>query len=274
MSDQKPLSVEHETRAGEERMEELSPLAAAAEPGVETCPNCGAEMPEVYCGRCGQKGGTLNLPIRELVAEYLQEAFRLEGQLLHTLLLLVTKPGVVTADYLAGRRARYTSPVRLYIGASLVFFGLVLLTQSVDSSYYQTTELLHEDLARTTPRIFFFTLPLFALGLKLAYLRSGRPLVHHVIFALHLGATGMLLFLALLLVSKAYKLVWGVQDAAPFEVGWIYLAGPIVFAGYQFVGMHVVYPEGPFRTVLKFWLLILLVWPLALTIGAILSRLF
>lgn len=274
MAKPKSLFPDRGTRAIDDPFEELAPPAPLAEPVVELCPNCGAEVLEVYCGDCGQKRGTLNLPIRELVAEYLGEVFHLEGQLIRTLLLLATKPGVATVDYLAGRRARYTSPVRLYIGSSLVFFGLVLLTQSVDSGYYQTTELLREDLARTTPRILFFMLPLFALGLKLAYVRSGRPLVHHIVFALHLGATGMLLFVVLLFVSTVYKLMWGAETAAPFEVGWIYLAGAAVLAAYQFVAMHVVYPEGPLRTVLKFWLLMLLVWPAAFVLGTILSASF
>src|SRR4029453_9696672 len=39
-----------------------------------------------------------------------------------TLRLLFTRPGQLTAEMLAGRRARYIPPVRLYLVASVVFF--------------------------------------------------------------------------------------------------------------------------------------------------------
>ncbi len=42
----------------------------------------------------------------------------------HTLRLLMTRPGQLTVDFLEGKRARYISPVRLYLSASVVYFLL------------------------------------------------------------------------------------------------------------------------------------------------------
>ena len=43
-----------------------------------------------------------------------------DGRLSSTLRALIRRPGVLTHDFLEGRRVRYISPIRLYLTASLV----------------------------------------------------------------------------------------------------------------------------------------------------------
>ncbi len=45
-----------------------------------------------------------------------------DGRFARTLRLLLRRPGGLTLEVLEGRRARYVSPVRLYLAASLLFF--------------------------------------------------------------------------------------------------------------------------------------------------------
>ena len=123
-------------------MSHPAPLAqaAAAAPGEgsarlatvnpsERCENCGNEVVQRYCGACGQR---LDPPVHslwhfsQLAAEDLTHA---DSRLWRTLAALLFKPGHLTAEFLAGRRARYLPPVRLYLVLSLAFFLFAAATQ-------------------------------------------------------------------------------------------------------------------------------------------------
>jgi Protein of unknown function (DUF3667) len=86
------------------------------------CDNCGAPVPGRYCGNCGQR---LEPPIHtlwhftRLATEDLTHA---DSRLWRTLWALLFKPGHLTAEFLAGHRARYLPPVRLYLVLSVAFF--------------------------------------------------------------------------------------------------------------------------------------------------------
>ena len=106
-----------------------TPAAAPTEPPaapVEApppCANCGAPVPERYCSRCGQdRGRTPHVPLSELLGEAVSELFALDGRMARTVLPFFFRPGFLTAEYLAGRRVRYSSPLRLYLLTTLVFF--------------------------------------------------------------------------------------------------------------------------------------------------------
>jgi Protein of unknown function (DUF3667) len=68
------------------------------------------------------------VPPRPSLGELLGEAFAefsgWDGKLATTLRLLVTRPGQLTIDFLDGKRARYITPLRLYLSVSLVYFLL------------------------------------------------------------------------------------------------------------------------------------------------------
>lgn len=100
----------------------LDPLAAPPEESAR-CPNCGAVAGRSFCPECGQaRAHDLHVPFGEVAAEAIQETIGLESRLAATVPALLFRPGAVTADYLAGRRARYSSPLRVYLVASVVYF--------------------------------------------------------------------------------------------------------------------------------------------------------
>jgi hypothetical protein len=107
-------------------------VAAAVAPGGPTvrCDNCGAPVNARYCGACGQR---LEPPAHSLwqflqvAAEDLTHA---DSRLWRTLAALLFKPGYLTAQFLAGRRASYLPPVRLYLVLSVVFFIWISASQS------------------------------------------------------------------------------------------------------------------------------------------------
>jgi hypothetical protein len=89
------------------------------------CRNCDAPARDTYCSNCGQATALHPPTVREFTHEFLQHHVALDGSLWRTLKALLVKPGLLTADYFAGRRARYIGPLRLYLTASVVLFALV-----------------------------------------------------------------------------------------------------------------------------------------------------
>ena len=89
---------------------------------TERCPNCGSERVEHYCTACGQRAGDLRTPISEFLREAVDEVFSLDSRIWRTLIALFRHPGLLTADYWRGRRARFVTPLRLYLLVSFVAF--------------------------------------------------------------------------------------------------------------------------------------------------------
>ncbi|MDQ2665028.1 MAG: DUF3667 domain-containing protein [Gemmatimonadota bacterium] len=86
------------------------------------CLNCGTNMQLAFCPECGQPQVDSDPTFREFLHEVAEEFLHWDGKLGRTFRMLVTKPGALTNEYLAGRRVRYISPLRVYLTCSLLFF--------------------------------------------------------------------------------------------------------------------------------------------------------
>ena len=99
----------------------------SSEEGTPRCLNCGAELSGPYCSKCGQEDTELRVSLRRLGRDFLAEQLGLESKVPTTLWLLISKPGLLTKEYLAGRRVRSLLPLRLYLSASVIYFLLLSL---------------------------------------------------------------------------------------------------------------------------------------------------
>lgn len=87
------------------------------------CPNCEAEAPRRYCPECGQdQERSIRVSLGTLLPDAVEQAVSLDSRFGRTFGRLLFRPGRVTAEYLEGRRARYSSPVNVYLLASFLFF--------------------------------------------------------------------------------------------------------------------------------------------------------
>lgn len=94
----------------------------------EHCLNCGEPVAMNFCPRCGQENVQMVVPVKHLFGDVIDEIFKLDSRLFRTLKYLVTRPGFLTSEYIAGRRARYVAPFRFYFIISAVWFLLSSLT--------------------------------------------------------------------------------------------------------------------------------------------------
>ncbi|MFZ6649509.1 DUF3667 domain-containing protein [Undibacterium sp. TJN25] len=95
------------------------------------CANCAHPAPDNFCPACGQKTHIETPTLFEFIHEYLHHYVALEGTLTRTLWTLLTRPGHLTTEYVAGRRQRYIKPLQLYLTISFIFFVLLGLFGSV-----------------------------------------------------------------------------------------------------------------------------------------------
>lgn len=99
-----------------------SPLDVSHVPAGAACSNCGAALTGPYCSSCGQKTPQSDLTVREFLHEATAELTQLDGKVPRTLKALLLQPGRLTLDFLAGRRARWLPPLRLYLICSVAYF--------------------------------------------------------------------------------------------------------------------------------------------------------
>lgn len=86
------------------------------------CLNCGAHLTGQYCGQCGQRAVGRFISIWQLLRDAFGDLLELDSRLWRTMIPLLIRPGLLTKDYLQGRRARYMPPFRMYLVLSLLFF--------------------------------------------------------------------------------------------------------------------------------------------------------
>src|SRR5690349_6660924 len=96
-----------------------------------TCTNCGAALAGPYCGSCGQKTAALNPSIGDFLHELSHELLHVDGKIFRSLRVLVAAPGALTREQFQGRRARWVSPIRLYLTFSVAYFAIAALTPEV-----------------------------------------------------------------------------------------------------------------------------------------------
>ena len=98
------------------------------------CLNCGAVLDGRFCAECGQRDVPPYPSVRELALDAVTEFSGWDGRLSSTLRNLVRRPGLLTVEFLEGRRARYVSPLRLYLSTSLAYFLLAAAAPNIGLS--------------------------------------------------------------------------------------------------------------------------------------------
>lgn len=199
------------------------------------CLNCEAVLQGQYCHVCGQKAVSLNVGMHDFAHEAMHELSHVDGKVLLTLKLLVTKPGQLTKEFLAGRRARFISPVRLYLTCSLVFFTLAAILPGAmkdlvkvgpttkggsPTGLHGNTEFkrqlehglikasrepekLREAIMHNLPRAMFVLMPVFALLLWPFYRRQQAFYIPHLYYAIHIHAFAFLVWSIDLILARA-----------------------------------------------------------------------
>ncbi len=94
------------------------------------CPNCNAQLHGRFCTDCGQNQTHPDRSLALILSEFFDDLFSYQSRPFLTLFYLLFRPGVLTLEFFAGKRARYVHPFRLYLITSLSFFFVLSLQNS------------------------------------------------------------------------------------------------------------------------------------------------
>jgi Protein of unknown function (DUF3667) len=93
----------------------------------KSCLNCLTPLTGHYCSICGQKAH-VHRSVRGFLQDFVQGLFNFEGKIWRTLPMLAWRPGEMTRRYIAGERARFISPVALYLFTVFTMFAVLNFT--------------------------------------------------------------------------------------------------------------------------------------------------
>ncbi len=111
-------------------------LARAVEPGAgeaddghtheSNCLNCGAKLLGDFCHACGQRAH-VHRSLKGFFHDLLHGVLHFEGKIWRTLAKLIGNPGDLTRRYIDGERARYVSPIALFLFSVFMMFAVLSL---------------------------------------------------------------------------------------------------------------------------------------------------
>ena len=107
-------------------------LAKAVEPRTgpddghtheKNCLNCGSELVGEFCHACGQRAH-VHRTLHAFWHDLLHGVLHFEGKVWHTLPLLAWRPGELTRRYIDGERAKFVSPMALFLFSVFLMFAV------------------------------------------------------------------------------------------------------------------------------------------------------
>jgi hypothetical protein len=123
----------------------------AGEPGADghtderQCLNCGTPLQGDFCHACGQHAH-VHRTLTAFFHDLLHGVLHFEGKIWNTLPLLVWKPGDLTRRYIDGERARFVSPIALFLFTIFLMFAAVSLFSGMGELPAQAKAALQEEL--------------------------------------------------------------------------------------------------------------------------------
>lgn len=264
------------------------------------CTNCGAENVDVFCARCGEKQPSHHdLTVGHFTHDVVHELVHLDSKLFQTLKLLVVKPGFLTAEYFAGRKKRYISPIRLFLTLFAIQFlaftmykpaamydvvkftkfdksgNLEKLLERKAAKYKMTVEQHAERINhrwhKNLSLLQFMNIVGMAVALKLLYARRKRYFVEHLVFSAHYLSFTYLFGLVA---------IWPIYAVAGFEPGPLQqsvgVAGILVHMVYLYFAQRRFYGQSKGKAIAKTVLLWVGVWAVSVVLlsGALIAAIF
>ncbi|HSJ25086.1 MAG TPA: DUF3667 domain-containing protein [Longimicrobiales bacterium] len=92
-------------------------------PETASCVTCGTVLAGSYCHACGEKQrDASDLTLRAFAGYALEAVTNADARLYRTVRTLVTRPGLLTREYVAGRRKPYMEPLQLFLLVNVLYF--------------------------------------------------------------------------------------------------------------------------------------------------------
>ena len=242
------------------------------------CAGCGAAVTGRYCADCGEPTEPHDYSMKHFVEEVLETMAHVDGRVFASFRSVLTRPGQLAADFLAGRRKAQIGPVQMFVVCNVLYFLFLPLALQVPftSTLRMQTEnrpwrvmakhmvdakvaARHEEIEEYAAHfnetahlqghsLVMLMVPLFAIGAWALHPRARRYYAEHLVFSFY--AMGFLLLWMTVVtvpISQIYRLgvlaEWWRQNGSLLEVA---LDAPIAlgFIAYLATASARVYADG------------------------------
>ena len=129
-------------------------IAAAVEPDrgerahprvAGVCLNCGAALDGHYCANCGQSAH-IHKTVGAIFHDLMHNVLHLDGKLFRTLPELARRPGQLTRRYIDGERAKFISPLALFLFSALLMYATYSIFGKHEDGSRMTAQAAAEEL--------------------------------------------------------------------------------------------------------------------------------
>ncbi|MFT4834850.1 MAG: hypothetical protein ACI83W_001753 [Marinoscillum sp.] len=88
------------------------------------CLNCDYQLDPAfeYCPSCGQENNNNQVSFKSLISDFFSNYFSLDSRFGRSFKPFFIQPGLLTKEFIDGKRVKYANPIRLYLVISLVHF--------------------------------------------------------------------------------------------------------------------------------------------------------
>ena len=101
----------------------VEPDAGEGQVASGNCQNCGTALVGAHCHACGQKA-KVHRTLRAFGHDILHSALHFDGKIWRTLPMLFWNPGILTRRYVHGERAKFVSPLALFLFTVFLTFAV------------------------------------------------------------------------------------------------------------------------------------------------------
>ena len=98
----------------------------------QACLNCGTALVGEFCHACGQRAH-VHRTLTAFAHDLLHGVLHLDGKVWRTLPMLVRRPGELTRRYIDGERAKFVSPLALFLFSVFLMFAILTSTLNLNS---------------------------------------------------------------------------------------------------------------------------------------------
>lgn len=128
-----------DTAAADQTAAQLaSPHGHAHGPIHTHCENCGTALQGPFCHKCGQHDFEFHRSFGHVFLEALENFLHFDAKFFRNIVTLLFRPGQLTADFNAGKRASQMPPFRLYLFTAFAFFLLLFANTDKEADAVDT----------------------------------------------------------------------------------------------------------------------------------------
>ena len=203
------------------------------------CKNCESEFEGKFCGNCGQKHIEGRFNLKELLHNFFHAFTHLDRGILFLIKELFLRPGIVSAEYINGKRKKYYNPLQfLIITVAVSTFIAVnyslmgpkvnpeLLTNITETEKYFLA--FNNFIYKYFNLIIFFSVPVLSLYTILFFRSSGYNYSEFLIFTTFISGERTVFYILLTPFLYYFKQQWYIFIGI-YYIGWI------VYFGYAYV---------------------------------------